>query len=170
MPDRNDGVEPPQMLELGVFPDTNEVAPLAVHTPDLINENASDQLAGYVAHDQVADFLADNPAQFYTAFVRNQRPENVVFNLYNVSSLIAAGKRLVTGYSLYLAGATGPVLVRDGIDASAQVSFVIPQGGGSLMFGIDGLLFDYGVYIDLSLAGPVTAVYGGLYMRREFSE
>lgn len=172
MPDRNDGIQSPEMDQLGVFPEIETQAPAAFQQPDVFDENVSSELANYIAHGMPADYIADNPAQFFTSFIRSQRNENVVFNLYNTPGgyVLASGKRLVTGYSLYFPGATGPVFLRDGNDASGQVSAVIPTGGGTFMFGIDGVLFDYGIYVDYSQAGPMTAAQGGVYMRRVFSD
>lgn len=173
MPDRNDGIQSPDVDELGVFPLIDTAAPAGfVHTPDMFDENASEELSQYIAHGMPEDFIAENPADYYTAFVRSQRTENVVFNLYNAPNgyVVASGKRLLTGYSLQFVGATGPVYLRDGNDVSGQASVVIPTGGGTFMFGIDGILFDYGIFADYSQAGPITGIQGGLYMRRVFSD
>lgn len=172
MPDRNDGIQSLEVDSLGVFPEIETQAPQAFQQGDVFPEDASHELADYIQHGLPVDYLAEHPSEFYTAFVRSQRNENVVFNLYNTPNgyVLASGKRLLTGYSLYLPGATGPVFLRDGNDVSGQVSAVIPTGGGTFMFGIDGLLFDYGVYVDYSQAGPITAVQGGVFMRRVFSD
>lgn len=173
MPDRNDGIQSPDIDELGVFPLIDTQAPAAfVHTPDQFDENASDELANYIEHGMPRDILAELPAEFYTSFIRSQRTENVVFNLYNAAGgyVVASGKRLVTGYSLQFIGATGPVYLRDGNDTSGQTSVVIPTGGGTFMFGTDGVLFDYGIFADYSQAGPITGIQGGLYMRRVYSD
>src|SRR5271163_2610899 len=128
MPDRNDGIQSPLADQLGEFSvvDTDvATAPF----PGQINENASHELSNYIEHGHIKSYIAEHPEEFYTSFVRELQAENSAYPITASSSIIAAGKRLVTGWSLYLekvSVSTGtPILLRDGVDANAPVKLVI---------------------------------------------
>lgn len=174
MPDRDDSTQYAYTNESGAFADfptgIPDGAPQTQHEnfPHVFQEQMED---ADVLHDfPRSDVMAENPQEFYTAFRVDEQLMSVAFPLLGGSSLIQSGAQILTGFSCYYPGGTGPILLRDGLDASSPVVAVLPPAQyANGWFGMDGPRFKFGIYVDLSAAGPITAAYGAVYLAKKFA-